>query len=82
MASVFVNRDRGADQQAGALLLELREGGSPARLVHSIPAWNDGLREDEQRVGMGQRNLLDRPLLHLQPGVNVVVSWLLRRSWC
>jgi len=35
------NRDCGADQQAGALPLKLREDGSPACLVHSIPAWND-----------------------------------------
>jgi len=44
--------------------------------VHSIPTWNDGLREDEQRVGMGERYLLDCPLLKLQPRVKIVVSWL------
>jgi len=59
---------------ACALLLELREDGSPACLVHSIPAWNDGLREDEQPVGMGQRDLLDRTLLEFQTGVNFVVG--------
>ncbi len=57
------NRNRRSDQESGTLCFKLREDGSPARLVHSIPAWDDRLREDEQRVGMGQRNLLDRPLL-------------------
>ena len=49
---------------------------SPSCFVHSIPAWNDRLREDEQRVGMGERDLLDRPLLKLQPRVKTAVSLL------
>ena len=36
----------------------------------------------EQRVGMGQRNLLDRPLLQFQTGVNIVVRRLAAKVEC
>ena len=56
------NWNRRADENAGALRVELREGRRPARVMRGAPIGDERLREDHERIGVRKRDLFEHVL--------------------